>query len=64
MTIILWAVSRESTHEYFAAPSFEAALAACSLEGDTVRPWFFNESWHAEELPHFLECVDIAGVPQ
>lgn len=59
--MILWAVSRDSTDEYFAAPSSEAALAACSVPGDTVRPWFFANAHHAQNLPHFLECVEIVG---
>jgi hypothetical protein len=38
----LWAVSRDDTCEYFAAPSLEAAVAACACPGDRVVPWFFE----------------------
>lgn len=54
----LWALSREQTSEFIAAPSYEAAEAACIWPGDSVKPWFFAPEWHAAELPNFLECVE------
>ena len=54
----LWAVETES--DYLAAPSSEAALAACTEPGDRIRPWFFDASWHAAESAAFLESWEPA----
>jgi hypothetical protein len=50
----LWAVSRDDTCEYFAAPSLEAATAACLYPNDRVVPWFFAPAWHAQDAAEFL----------
>jgi hypothetical protein len=51
----LWAVSRDHTCEYFAAPSLEAAVAACAYPGDRAVPWFFDRLWHAQDAAEFLD---------
>ena len=51
----LWAVSRDDTHEYFAALSLEAAVAACAYPGDRAVPWFFAPDWHALDAAGFLD---------
>ena len=51
----LWAVSRDDTCEYFAAPSLEAATAACLYPGDRVVPWDFSPHWHAQDAAEFLD---------
>jgi len=50
----LWAVSRYDTNDYFAAPSLEAATAACTYPGDRVVPWFYEPAWHAQDAAEFL----------
>jgi hypothetical protein len=53
----LWAVSRDATCEYFAAPSLEAAVAACAYPGDRAVPWAWPHlpSWHAQDAARFLD---------
>lgn len=64
MSTTLWALERDGDHlDYIAAPSFEAAAAACTAPGDTVRPWALPAIWHAEALPDFLDAIDC-GVLQ
>lgn len=57
----LWAVSRDHTSEFFAAPSYEAAVAACRLESDQPMPWTFYPGWHADDVLEFLSRWDVEG---
>ncbi len=57
----LWAIERPLTDEVIAAPSFEAALAACD-DFEFVRPWPFCSAWHSDEVRHFLLCVDAEAI--
>lgn len=50
----LWAIT-DDCDKYIAAPSLEAATAACTHEGDRVVPWFFSPLWHAQEAAQFLD---------
>jgi hypothetical protein len=59
----LWAICRDDREEFFAAPSLEAARAACTEPGDYVVPWPWDSTWHSLEAPHFLDQID-GGVLQ
>jgi hypothetical protein len=53
----LYALERDNANhcDYVAAPSLEAAAAACTEPGDSVRVWIFDAEWHAESVRCFLE---------
>lgn len=53
----LWAIT-DDCDAYYAAPSLEAATAACTHEGDRVVPWAFDSLWHAEDAAQFLSRFD------
>ena len=52
----LWALTRDGHDDHIAAPSSEAALAACTEVGDRLDLWALGSPMHECEVSRFLEC--------
>jgi hypothetical protein len=61
----LWAITRDAASiadlDHIAAPSSEAALAACTGAGDRVQRWQLGRDFHAAEVGSFLQCWEPTG---
>jgi hypothetical protein len=62
----LWAITRDAASiadvDHIAAPSSEAALAACTGAGDRVQQWQLGRDYHEAEVGSFLDCWVPTGV--
>lgn len=56
----LWALTKDALVaadlDHIAAPSSEAALAACTDDGHRVSPYQLGAAMHADNVSSFLDC--------